>query len=75
MQKGFIVWNETNYGQGFEFFGVYRTYDRAFKQLKKIIKAREGIVVKTPDDLDDFYLENNDYENSYRITYFSETEI
>lgn len=42
MKEGYIVWNQTNYGEGFEVFGVFRTYEAAKKCYKKVIRDRYG---------------------------------
>jgi len=42
MKQGFIVWNQTNYGDGFEFFGVFRSYQEAKKHLRRVFKKRYG---------------------------------
>lgn len=54
MKEGYIVWNQTSYGDGFEFFGVYRTLQKAEYMLKKIKKARYGEM--TEDEIDEWEL-------------------
>ena len=72
MKKGFIVWNQTTYDDGFEFFGVYRTREQANKRLREVVKKRFG---KLPKDWDEL-IEWEGYEDSYRIDEFdSEAEI
>lgn len=60
----YIVWNETNYGLGYEFFGVYKTRQKAEKVLAKILKERYG---KTEIDDDVLAQEAEDGDN-YLIT-------
>lgn len=75
MKEGYIVWNQSNYGN--EFFGVYRTWDAAFKQFKKIIRARFG---KCPrgsyNDIQSWLIDNEieDGDDSINISYFKQYE-
>lgn len=50
MKQGYIVWNQTSYDKGYEFFGVYKSKKAAERQLRKVIRNRFG---KCPRDLDD----------------------
>lgn len=38
MKEGYIVWNLTTYGEGYQIFGVYRTREKAEKVYNKIMK-------------------------------------
>lgn len=67
MKKGFIVWNQTTYGEGFEFFGVYRTREQANERLCEVVKKRFG---KLPKDWDELIRWEGD-EDSYRIDEFN----
>lgn len=68
MKEGYIVWNSMSYGDGHEFFGVYRTREKAERMLKKIKKARYGKM--TEDEIDRWEIENG---AEVHITYFSDT--
>lgn len=70
MKRGFIVWNQTNYGDGFEFFGVFRSRKEAEKCLRRVLRERFGRVPKDMDEL----IELEGMENSYGITYFDSEE-
>lgn len=60
----YIVWNQTNYGDGYEFFGVYKSEAKAEKVLAKVLKERYG---KT--EIDDEILEQEIEDgDSYMIT-------
>ena len=72
MKEGFIVWNESNYKS--EFYGVYRTFERALKQLRRVTKAKYGKCPRSYDDIMDFLVENEDGGDSLKITAFSENE-
>lgn len=73
MKEGYIVWNESNYGS--EFFGVYKSWDAALKQFRKVIRVRFG---KCPrgsyDDIQDWLVDNEieSGDDSYKITEFEE---
>ena len=40
--KMYLVWNMTNYGDGYEFFGLYNTKANATKAYKQLMKERYG---------------------------------
>ena len=73
MKQGYIVWNQTCYGEGFEFFGVYRTREQAEKCFRRIMKQRFGKRNITEDELSELEMENGG-EDSYQITYFEEAK-
>lgn len=60
----YIVWNETNYGAGYEFFGVYKSRQKAEVVLAKVLKERYG---KTEID-DDVLAQEADDGDNYLIT-------
>ena len=68
MKKGFIVWNMTNYGDGYEVFGVFRSYQEAAKHLRRVFKRRYGKDYYKLTDEEIFEIENG--EDSYKITSF-----
>lgn len=74
MKDGYIVWNLTTYGSGYEFYGVYKSREQAEKALREWIKEKYGVDLK-PDyeqqllELEDKY-SNNGTLDSHRITYF-----
>lgn len=70
MKKGFIVWNMTSYGDGFEFFGAFRSRKEAEKCLRRVLKKRFG---RVPKDLDEL-IEMQGEEDSYSVTYFNAEE-
>lgn len=71
MKRGWIVWNQTTYGTGFEFFGAYRTRKQANERLCEVVKKRFG---KLPKDWNELIEWEGD-EDSYNITHFdSEAE-
>ena len=72
MKEGYIVWNQTAYGDGFEFFGVYKSRKAAERQLRKVIRNRFGKCPRNLDDLIDFVDSQTDGEDSYSITPFYE---
>lgn len=43
MKSGWIVWNQTSYGTGFEFYGVYRKRQDAEKALRRWLRERYGV--------------------------------
>lgn len=67
MKQGYIVLNQTEYGDGIEVFGVYRSLEKAEKVLARIIKKRFGDMSEE---------ERMDYEvshgESYKILAFAE---
>lgn len=62
MKEGYIVLNQTNYGDGLEIFGVYRKKKSAEIKLRKVIKQAEKYIPGCTEDTD----------NSYKIWYFHE---
>lgn len=74
MKEGYIVWNLTNYGDGFEFYGVYKSEKKALKQLRRVIRTRYGKCPRAYSDIMDFVYdkEGGDMGDSYRIDYFNE---
>ena len=74
MKQGYIVWNQTTYDTGYEFFGVYKSKKAADRQLRKVIRNRFG---KCPRDLDDLvgFVDEQVGESGsddYRVTPFCE---
>lgn len=71
MKKGYIVWNETNYGS--EFYGVYSSWDRAFRQFKRMVRSLYG---KCPrgdyDSIMDWLVKTESGDDSLKITKFEE---
>ena len=74
MKEYYIVWNQTNYGDGFEFFGVHRRWESALRQYRKVVKNRYGRCPRAYDDIIDFLAENENYDDDLRITYFKEND-
>lgn len=70
MTKGFIVWNQTTYDTGYQFFGVYRTRKEAEARLREVVKKRFG---KLPRDWDELIEWEGD-EDSFNITKFDGDE-
>jgi hypothetical protein len=75
MKEGYIVANLTNYGDGFEIFGVYKSRENAVKQFRKVIRTRYG---SCPRDLSKLYKPGQpnalDSGDSYQIIKFKENE-
>lgn len=75
MKEGYIVWNQTNYGTGFEFFGVYKSKQAAERHLRRVVRNRFG---KCPRNLEDLmeepYCGDSDAgcADGYGITKFEE---
>ena len=73
MKEGYIVWNLTNYGDGYEFFGVYKSYKKALKCFRRIVRERYG---KCPrgdySEISDWLCEIDNGGDSFRITLFKE---
>lgn len=73
MKEGYIVWNESTVEN--EFFGVYRSWERAFRQFRKVIKNRYGRCPRNYDDILDYL---NEVEGlgteSIKITKFVEDD-
>lgn len=74
MKEGYIVWNQTCYGDGYEFFGVYKTFNKALKEFRKIVRAEFGKCPLKYGDIIDFLIDNGHEEDSYKITYFNNKE-
>lgn len=70
MKKGFIVWNQTTYDMGYEFFGAFRSQKEAEKCLRRVLKKRFG---KVPKDIDEL-IQMEGAEDSYGISYFDAEE-
>jgi len=70
MLKGYIVWNQTTYDTGYQFFGVYRTREEAEAKLREVVKKRFG---KLPRDWDELIEWEGD-EDSFNITKFDGNE-
>ena len=68
MREGYIVWNQTSWGDGYEFFGVYRTLEKAQRVMEKIKKARYGDM--TQEEIYDYEAMNGD---GLTISYFKDT--
>lgn len=73
MKEGYIVWNESNYGS--EFFGVYKTLEKAFTQFRKVVRSKYG---KCPhgdyENIQNWIIDNEieDGGDSIKITKFYE---
>lgn len=74
MKEGYIVWNQTNYGYGYEFFGVYKSKKKAERMLRKVIRDRFGKCPRNLYDLVDFVDEQvgESGVDSYSVTPFHE---
>ena len=70
MKEGYIVWNLTNYGDGYEFYGVFRSKEQAEAHLRKVLKARYGKLPKDEDELLEWEDNVNGCLDSHRIDYF-----
>ena len=71
MKKGYIVWNNSNYGP--EFFGIYKNVKTAEWKLRKVIRTRFGHCPRDLDKLmDDPYAAGGD--DSYGISSFEEND-
>ena len=73
MREGYIVWNESTVEN--EFFGVYKSWERAFRQFRKVVKNRYGRCPRNYDDILDYL---NEVEGlgteSIKITKFVEND-
>lgn len=74
MKEGYIVWNQTNYGDGYEFFGVYRSEEKAIKQLRKVVRNRFGKCPRKYEDIMYFVADVADDGDSFGIDYFCEND-
>lgn len=73
MKEGYIVWNLSNCDC--EFFGVYKTFEKAEKQFRKVIRAKYGRCPRMSyDELLGWLIDNNieGGDDSLRITQFNE---
>lgn len=68
MKEGYIVWNLTSWGDGYEIFGVYRTREKAQRIREKIKKCRYGDM--TEEEINDYERSNGD---CLMISYFKDT--
>lgn len=75
MKEGYIVWNQAQYGGGYQIFGVYKSEKMAIRQLRKVIRNRYG---KCPnggyDAIADFLAKVEDGDDGHGIKYFCENE-
>ena len=73
MKEGYIVWNLTNCGDGYEFFGVYKSYEKALKCFRRVVRERYG---KCPKGdyckIIEWLCGVEDGDDSFRITPFEE---
>lgn len=67
MKQGYAVINLSVNGDGLEIFGVYRSYERAERALKRVRRARFGNM--SEDEMNEQELLDGDY---YCIKYFEE---
>lgn len=58
MKEGYIVWNLTSWGDGYEIFGVYRTREKAQRIMERIKKCRYGDM--TEEEIRDYQRSNGD---------------
>lgn len=72
MKTGYIVWNCSNCDC--EFFGVYRNFEDALRQFRKVVKNRFGECPRSYEDILQLLVEKEDGDDSLRITPFSEHE-
>lgn len=73
MKEGYIVWNESNCGS--EFFGVYRTWEKAFFQFRRVIRNKYGKCPRgTYEDIQNWLIDNDieSGDDSIKITNFRE---
>ena len=68
MKEGYIVWNQTSWGDGYEIFGVYRTREKARRIMEKIKKSRYEDM--TQEEISDYELSHGD---GLTITHFEDT--
>lgn len=67
MKKIFIVWNQTNYGDGYEFLGAYTSKTKAQKAYSAEMKERYGTA--NFDKLLDLWCDGDSgCEDSWKIT-------
>lgn len=73
MKEGYIVWNLSTCDC--EFFGVYRSWDKALRQFRKVVRNRYGKCPRDYDDILDFLSEAEGLgDDSLRITKFEEND-
>ena len=69
--KMYLVWNLTNYGNGFEHLGLYNTKEHAEKAYNEEMKKRYGVSLNSKADEDSLLDVWNDSErgrvDSWRI--------
>lgn len=65
MKQGYAVINLTNYGDGLEIFGVYRSMEKAERVLKKVKRERFGNI--SEEEINEQEIQNGE---SYCIKYF-----
>lgn len=72
MKQGYIVWNQTTYGDGYEVFGVFKTEAEAEKHLDKVFKTRFGKEYSkcSLNEICNF----EDDEDSFKITPFVQND-
>lgn len=70
MQHAYIVWNQTNYNEGFEIFGVYQSYRKALACYRRVLRKRYG-KSSADDELIQQWISDGD---SIMITEFSKSE-
>lgn len=61
----YIVWNMTNYNDGYEFLGLYKTKASAEQAYKREMKARYGTT--NEDKLYDLWDSDDGCTDSWRI--------
>ena len=74
MKEGYIACNMTNFGDGFEIFGVYRKEKYAQARLKKVIRTRFGRCPRDFEEALSFADEQDGNESSYRVVWFCEND-
>lgn len=72
MKEGYIVWNLSNYDC--EFFGVYRSWDKALSQFRKVVRNRYGKCPRKYDDILNYLVKVEDGDECIRITKFVEND-
>lgn len=67
MKQGYAVINLTTYDDGLEIFGVYRSYEKAERVLKRVKRERFGNM--SEEEINEQEIQNGE---SYYIKYFEE---